>query len=75
MPPTDQNLVLIHQAVQESEYTARHVSFLLRQGKIKGKKEGRIWLVDLDDLKRYESLMNEMGTQKFDPTKNQDEEG
>lgn len=64
------NYVLIHKALEESEYTARHISLLLREGKIAGKKEGRIWLVDLDDLKRYEQEMQEAGMKKFDPTKN-----
>jgi len=61
------NLVLIHKAVEESNYTPRHISLLLRQGKIKGQKEGRIWLVDLDSLKTYESAMEELGPQKFMP--------
>ena len=65
-------LVLIHQAAQQSEYTARHISLLLRQGKVAGRKEGRIWLVDIDDLKRYEAEMRELGTKKFDPTKDDD---
>lgn len=63
------NYVLIHQALDHSEYTARHISLLLRQGKIAGRKEGRIWLVDIDDLKRYESEMNKLGAKRFDPTK------
>jgi hypothetical protein len=63
------NLVLIAEAVEHSSYTARHISLLLRQGRIKGKKIGGTWLVDLDDLKRYEQEMNELGTKKFDPTK------
>jgi hypothetical protein len=42
---------------------------LLRQGTVKGRKVGRIWLVDLDDLRRYEQEMKELGTKKFDPTK------
>lgn len=45
------NFVLIHEALKESRYTARHISLLLRYGKVTGRKEGRIWLVDLDDLK------------------------
>lgn len=61
------NLILIHKAVEESNYTARHISLLLRQGKIKGKKEGRIWLVDLESLKTYESAMEDLGSQKFTP--------
>ena len=63
-------LVLIHQAAQKSEYTTRHISLLLRQGKVVGRREGRIWLVDIDDLRRYEAEMNRVGTRKFDPTKN-----
>jgi formylmethanofuran dehydrogenase subunit A len=63
-------LVLIHRAVQESEYTARHISLLLRQGKIAGQKEGRIWFVDLDDLRRYEAEMKNDDNQRYDPTKN-----
>lgn len=64
------NYILIHKALEESEYTARHISLLLREGKVAGKKEGRIWLVDLEDLKRYEQEMQEAGMKKFDPTKN-----
>ena len=66
------DLVLIAEAVKQSSYTARHISLLLRQGLVKGKKVGRIWLVDLDDLKRYEGEMNTLGTRKFDPTKGTD---
>lgn len=63
-------LVLIHQAAQVSQYTTRHISLLLRQGKIAGRKEGKIWLVDIDDLRRYEAEMTDVGSKKFDPTKN-----
>lgn len=63
------NFVLIAEAVEESSYTARHVSLLLRKGLVKGRKVGRIWLVDLDDLRRYEQEMNELGTHKHDPTR------
>ena len=63
------NLVLIAEAVEHSSYTTRHISLLLRHRHIKGKKVGGTWLVDLDDLQRYEQEMNELGTKKFDPTK------
>ena len=66
------NLVLIAEAVEQSGYTARHISLLLRQGKVKGRKVGRIWLIDLDDLKRYEQGMNALGSKRFDPTKGHD---
>jgi hypothetical protein len=63
------NLVLIAQAVEESSYTPEHISLLLRQGKVAGQKVGGVWLVDSDDLKRYEREMKELGMKKFDPTK------
>lgn len=63
------NLVLIAQATQEVNYTSEHISLLLRQGKVEGQKIGGTWLVDLDDLKRYEQEMSSLGPKKFDPTK------
>ena len=63
------NYLLIAEAAEESSYTPQHISLLLRQGRVQGRKVGRIWLVDLDDLQRYEQEMNELGTSKFDPTK------
>jgi hypothetical protein len=65
------NLVLIAQAAQEVTYSVKHISLLLRQGKIKGQKIGGTWLVDLEDLKRYEQEMNQLGTKKFDPSQKQ----
>jgi hypothetical protein len=67
------NLVLVARAARESEYTAIHIRYLLRKGLVKGEKEGRIWLVDLDDLRRYEQEMKSLGTQKFDPTRGEEE--
>lgn len=65
-------LVLVSQAAEESEYSEPHIRLLLRQGRVKGEKQRGIWLVDIDDLKRYEQEMDEVGTKKFDPTKYQD---
>ena len=63
------NYVLIAEAAEQSSYTPQHISLLLRQGKVKGKKIGGTWLVDWDDLRRYENEMNELGTKKFDPNR------
>jgi hypothetical protein len=63
------NLVLVTQAARESEYTGHHIRHLIRQKLVNGQKEGGIWLVDLDDLKRYEQEMKELGSQKFAPTR------
>ena len=64
------NLVLIHEAINEghTQYSPRHIALLIRQGKLPGKKQGKVWLVDLDALKRYEDEMRQAGTTKFDPT-------
>jgi hypothetical protein len=64
------NLVLIAKALEVSKYTDRHIRMLLKQNKVKGEKQGGVWLVDLDSLKEYESQMEKQGSQKFDPTKN-----
>jgi len=66
------NLVLIARALQESEYTANHIRLLLRDGVVRGEKVGGVWLVDLDDLKRYEQEMRNLGTSKFDPTRGEE---
>jgi hypothetical protein len=63
------NLVLIVQAAQESEYSAIHIRLLLRKRLVNGQKVGGTWLVDVEDLKRYEQAMKQLGTKKFDPTR------
>lgn len=63
------NLVLIARALQESEYTANHIRLLLRDNAVKGEKVGGVWLVDMDDLKRYEQEMRSLGSKRFDPTR------
>jgi hypothetical protein len=63
------NLVLIARAAQETNYTAEHIRYLMRKRLVKGEKQGGTWLVDLDDLRRYEQEMQDLGTKKFDPTR------
>lgn len=63
------SFVLIAEAAEHSSYTTDHISLLLRRGHVKGRKVGRIWLVDLEDLIRYETEMAELGPKKYDPTK------
>ena len=62
------HLILVSQAAKESEYTATHIRYLLRNNLVRGQNIG-IWLVDLDDLKRYEAEMKIAGTSKFDSSK------
>lgn len=65
------NFVLIHEAISagHTHYSPRHIALLIRKGKIAGKKQGKVWFVDLDELKRYEEEMNRAGAAKYDPTK------
>ncbi len=63
------NLVLVAQAALESDYTTDHIRLLLRNDQIKGQKFGGTWLVDIDDLRRYEQDMKSLGPRKFDPTR------
>ena len=63
------DLVTVSEAQLYSGYSHNHIIYLLRTGKINGRKSGALWLVDLDSLKEYEDRMNELGTQKHDPTR------
>lgn len=63
-------LVLISKAAETSVYSADHIRRLLINAVIKGEKRGRFWLVDVEDLKRYEEEMTAQGTKKYDPTRN-----
>ncbi len=66
------NLVLIAQAQEHSEYHSDHLRYLVREGFVEGEKFGGIWLIDLDDLKKYEQKMNELGKQKHTSKQYQD---
>jgi hypothetical protein len=61
--------ITIGEATTQSSYSHAHISWLVRTGKIKGKKSGAIWLVDTEDLQAYERRMEELGVHKHDPTR------
>ena len=61
--------VLIAEAVEKTSYTHEHIAWLVRHGKVVGRKGGGVWLVDLDSLREYEIKMKELGSKKFDPTR------
>ncbi|HMN26872.1 MAG TPA: hypothetical protein PKE45_01865 [Caldilineaceae bacterium] len=60
-------LVLIHEALEHTDYTADHIRNLLSRGAIEGKKVGWVWLVDLESLQEYERRMKEAGDAKYRP--------
>ncbi len=57
------------EAAETSTYTHEYIRALVRNGKVKGRKSGKVWSVDLEDLKAYEKRMLELGPHKFDPVK------
>jgi len=60
-------LVSVAEAAEHSQYTHEYIAALVRKGKIKGRKSGIIWLVDLESLKAYEAEMEELGPRKHSP--------
>jgi hypothetical protein len=67
------NYVMVSRAERESKYSARHIRYLVQNELVAGYKEGWYWFVDLEDLQRYERKMDELGSQKFDPTRGKEE--
>ena len=61
------NWVLVTEATEQSRYSPIHIRYLVRHKHVKGRKVGRIWLVDLDDLLHYEQVMDEAGPSKHTP--------
>ncbi len=61
------NYVLIIEAAKHVPYAKEHISWLLREGKVKGYKTGMVWFVDLEDLKEYHSKMEELGSHRHNP--------
>lgn len=61
--------VTVAEAITQSSYSHVHIVYLVRNQKIKGRKSGNVWLVDLESLKDYESKMAELGSSKHNPIK------
>jgi hypothetical protein len=61
--------ITIREATDLSSYSHAHITWLVRTGKVKGKKSGAIWLVDPEDLAAYERRMEDLGAHKHDPVK------
>jgi hypothetical protein len=56
------DLVSIAEAKEHSSYTHEYITALVRKGKIKGRKSGNVWLVELESLQAYEVEMAELGS-------------
>jgi excisionase family DNA binding protein len=63
------NWVTVAEAAAQTSFSHEHIAALARSGKITARKGGGVWLIDLDSLKAYEQRMQELGTKKYDPTR------
>jgi len=61
------NYVSIREATSVSTLSYQHISTLARSKKIKARKSGNVWLVELESLKEYEKSMEELGSKKHNP--------
>lgn len=59
--------ITTEEAAEVSGYHVNYVRRLMRQNKLAGRKAGTMWWVDRDSLKEYLSLVESLGTKKFDP--------
>lgn len=48
--------VTIAEAVEKSGYCAEYIRRLARRGKIDALKIGKVWIVNLDDLKKHKIM-------------------
>jgi excisionase family DNA binding protein len=55
------------EAAELTGYDPAHVRWLIREGRIYGKKFGRDWMVERETLLAYKRQMDDLGSAKHDP--------
>lgn len=50
-----------------TDYDPTHIRWLIREGRVEGKKFGRDWMVDKESLLDYAERMKKLGSAKHDP--------
>jgi excisionase family DNA binding protein len=48
-------------------YRPAHIRYLVKKGRIIGKKFGRDWMINRESLQSYVQKMKELGPAKYDP--------
>jgi hypothetical protein len=61
------SFITIREAVPQSTLSYQQISNLARKGKIKARKSGSVWLINLESLKAYEAEMVKLGNKKHSP--------
>jgi excisionase family DNA binding protein len=59
--------VTTKRAAELSGYDATHVTWLVREGRVEGRKLGRDWLIDRESLEEYADQMKRLGSARHDP--------
>ena len=55
------------EAATISGYHVNYIRRIMRQGKVKGRKAGLVWLIERDSLQAYLAKVQELGARKFTP--------
>lgn len=55
------------EAAEISGYHVNYIRRIMRQGKVKGRKIGLVWLIERDSLQAYLTLVARLGTSRFGP--------
>lgn len=62
------------EAADEAGFTENYVRILIRKGKVKAKLKGRQYWIDADSFRGYLDAMKELGTQRFNWRREDNEE-
>ena len=59
--------ITTEEAADLSGYHVNYIRRIMRQGKIKGRKAGIVWLIERPSLLEYLATVQALGTKKFTP--------
>ncbi len=57
----DEEWITTNEAAEIIGVSLKHVTYLLRTGKVKGKKFGRFWMVDRASVEEYAAIERKPG--------------
>lgn len=62
------------EAAEEAGFTENYVRILIRKGKVEAVLKGRQYWIDADSFRDYLNAMKELGTQRFNWRREDDQE-
>jgi hypothetical protein len=51
----DEEYITVEQAAEQSGYSVRHVQYLLKTGRVEGKKFSSVWMVTFEAVMAYKA--------------------